>query len=283
MATDVPSGVHRDVDYAVLGFDLAFIAVIALVPVGTQVAVSESTLQAVTHYSGVATPLSLVGHAFVHFSPIGLLWNGIGFLVVSLVAYGMATLIGERLWFLLSLLVVVGLVPLLTGLVDEVVFTNLYSTAVAIRGFSGIVAGVAGLVYVSVLALVRRFYDPVAVGAVGAAIIIWLLVMVSVIYSVATIPQATIAVLVAAGGILLAGGRRASWSVRDVRIDRLGIVVPGVIVVSATLSVATIGLFPATPSVTGSVVNVYSHSSGFGFGVLIAMWGHRYWTQVDWV
>lgn len=274
---------RRTLDVTVLVFDALVVAGPVVVLAIVQFLAPDGTKVALTHVTGVLTPLSLFGHAFVHFSTADLVWNVLGYVVLGLLAYALAIWLDERLWFLLSLVSVLLVVPAVSGGVDEILFAQVFARGpISIRGFSGVVAGTAGLVFVLYLGAIRRLYGPVSAATVGALGVAWFGTVLEVIYSPATIPRALMGLVVALALLITVAGRRTSWSPGPFRRGRLARALLAGVPVALVLTASTVLLFPADPFAVGPTTNVYSHAVGFFTGVVVSIWGHRYWAHLDW-
>lgn len=274
---------RRDLDYAVVAFDFGLIGAIGALVVGFELLASEALKASLTHETGVGTALSLFGHAFVHYAPGDMVWNLLGYLVLSLLAYALALGVDERQWILLSLVSVVVVVPPVTGLSDSVVFGILSpEQSVSIRGFSAVVAGLAGTVFVAYLGLLRRLYDTVVLAIVGGMFLLGLAGVIARLYTTWPPMPFAVSLLVAGGLLVLRGGWRSGWEPGAVDSPRLLVSLLAGVVVGVALFTAVLVLFPAEFERTGSFTNVYGHAAGWFTGMVVAWWGHRYWTRTSW-
>lgn len=275
---------HPLPDYEVVVTDVAFLAIVPILVLLVQFLASVTTKSRLTHEIGAATPLSLFGHAYVHFSLGGLLSNVLGYVVLVVVGYALAIRMGERAWYLLSLTAILVTVPVLTGITDGFVFGSVApSTTVSVRGLSSVVAAVGGLLFVVYLGLLRRVYDFSAAVLGGSALAIALEAGFADGY--ATVPWTWVYALpmLAFAIVCVEGLRRSGWSPRRVGVGPLRTVVTNGTVVTAVLLAAVVVLFPDTLFVGGRFTNVMGHAVGWTGGAVVSWWGHRYWTDVSWM
>ncbi len=273
------------IDWFVLTVDLLALFSLPLLLGIVQFFAPEGVLSLLTYSSEDATFHGLFGHWSVHYSASHLLENVKGYVLLVWMGYLLAWSIEERRWFRLSILTILVVVPpisiLLSSLAFEVIEPGLTYTS---RGASAIVAALLGLLYVLYLGFLHRIYDTRAAISVGGTTLI--LVLLGLLLSVGS-PSPTVVgiILASAGAILLldVGARLLKTRLPAVRwryIVATTVVWYGV---TAVLLVIFVGLFPADPFDGKTITNVFSHAAGFGLGAIIAVWGHRYWTDDSWL
>ena len=138
------------------------------------------------------------------------------------------------------------------------------------RGFSGVVAGFAGLVFVAFLVWVNREFGLAvtqAIGQMGVLLMFWEL---SVIYAgwIDVRVTALVAFGLALSWVLLlrAVSWRDAWDRREAWWGELRLAI-GVGIVLLTVVVA---LFPVDPVSGGTFTNIFAHGAGFVWGGLVA-------------
>lgn len=243
------------------------IAVHALVPPSLQA-------QLAFDHQAVA-PWMVWTHAYVHTDWTHLLTNVAGYLSLGAVAYVLCRRLDARRWFWLTTAAFVVLLPVFVSLSSYVVLGWIGpATLPPERGFSGVVAGFAGFVFVAFLLWVSREAGLAVTQAAGQGVILLMLWELSVIYA------GWEEMLLSSG--LIAGGLGLSWVLifravswpdvwtrRDAWWAELSFAV-GIVVVLLT---AVVALFPAELVSGGMFTNIFAHAAGFlwgGFGAAAA-------------
>ncbi|MFB6134857.1 MAG: hypothetical protein ABEJ55_07705 [Halanaeroarchaeum sp.] len=280
----VPGGPDgTEIDLASVLVDLALLLAVPVGLLSVQVLLSAGAHQSITFYPRSPTPLARIGHAYVHFSTAALFQNLLGYGILAALAYLFAAAVGARRWFRFSLLTVLVVVPLASAVGDQYLLVGTVRGRVAVRGFSAIVAALGGLVLVSYLALVRRALDPRAAGVVGVAFPAGIVATIEATYrSVDSTATALLALAAVAVLVLEAGSRLAQGGWRRTPRGPVAIAAVLGVLVAGVMMALLGGLFPPDPFGGETYTNVYSHALGFAAGVVIGVWGHRYWSPVDW-
>lgn len=284
MKRPLPDGDRPVPDSEVVAFDVALLAFVPTGVIFFHILASSSLKSRLTHEIGASTPLSMFGHAFVHFSFEGMLWNVLGYVVLVSIGYGLAICIGERSWFVLSLAAIVATVPVAAGIIDGVVFESVApATTISVRGLSAVVGGIAGLLFVVYLGLLRRVYDPTAVVLGGSAL--WIALVAAFADGYSSLPRVWVYSLPILAVVIVGieGMRRSGWSPRRIEMEKLRAVFPSTVIVTAALLAAIVVMFPNDLHSGGTFTNVFGHAAGWTVGVVVSWWGHRYWTDVSWV
>lgn len=216
-------------------------------------------------------PWTLWSHAFVHNGWSHLLHNVAGFLAIAGVAYILCRILEARLWFWLTTAGFLTVLPVLVSLSSFMLLGVITPAATPVeRGFSGVVSGFAGLVFVAFLMWVKRKAGLAVTQSVGQMVILLMLWELSVIYIGWIDMQATalIAFGLALSWLLLL--RNLSWQdlweEREAWRTELWLAI-GVVLVLLTVVIA---LFPADLVNSGTFTNVFAHGAGFVWGSLIA-------------
>ncbi len=263
--------------------DVAAVLAVALLLVGVHRLVPASLQEALALRYASPDPLHALTAAYVHFDAAHLHGNVVGYLLASGFAYLCCLAAGERRWFRYSFVALLTLLPVAVSL----------STAWLIggdatgRGFSGVVAGFVGLVFVTAPVLVRRRfgYEPwvawhatAAMTFVVAAALVWMVA--------GTVPPTLAGLLAVGAGLTLVsfvqrgGGRAGLPADRDgwTRLAAAVLATGGILVV---VTAFVTGLFPARLAADGAVTNVLAHYLGLVYGAVLAGWGYRYWSTAS--
>jgi len=258
--------------------DLVGIVVIAAVLVAVHLAVPAGVRDGFALRFAHPDPLHALTAAYVHLNRAHLRGNVLGFLVAGLTAVLIANVTGEERWFRLSVLALVTVLPMADGMTTALVIGG---NAVG-RGFSGVVAGFAGFVLVGAAVVLVRVFD------VERSLAWDVLAVLSLVVAGEIIWAQTGQVPLAVGGLLLVGiaaalwplagaARNGGWSADRAAASRVGAAALSTALLFAVVSWFVVGLFPHVLVSDGTVTNVLAHYLGLVFGVVIALWGYRYW------
>lgn len=229
--------------------------------------------------------VSLYGSSLVHTSTGHLVGNLLGYALLVVLGVAFVVWIGERRWFRFAVLANLLVTPVLVNLTDTLVLSTVAPALLGpVAGFSSVVAGFGGLTVAFYLGLVRRVGDTRAAVAVGGTVLVGLLEAIQLIYVPDSLPTVGL-IAVALGGILALdiGWRVFAAERAAVDIEALGVVVLGGISLLLVLGVLVVMLFPPQPFASPVATNIFSHAHGFAYGLLVGIWGHRYWTDLDWL
>ena len=266
---------------------LAELLLVAGVPVllaGIHLLVPAGRREAVVLDPGAPTPLTLFAAAFVHLDTAHLLGNLAGYTIAVGYGYVLALIAGERRWFWLSFATILLTVPVLTNAtwvaVVRVAFGGL---SLPVRGFSAVVAGFGGLLFVALWVTIRTRRSRATAMDVAWIALLALLAVLEVVYA----DEFLVVVLaLTAVGVGLSAGRLAhrgrTAGVLSGPTERRRLLRDAVIVAAAgvPLGVLVFGLFPGQLAEDGVITNVFAHFIGFAYGLGIARWGFRYWRRL---
>lgn len=220
-------------------------------------------------------PITLLTAAYVHLTDGHLQNNLLGYGSVAIMVYLTCLQIHRRRWFWTSVVALLLIVPVLVSLSSYVILTVQYPTAMQIesRGFSGVVSGFAGFLFVALVAWVRTFYTGERAAYVGQIVAITLAAELLIIYTNSlSIVEVTL-LSVGIGLPLAALGYRTvtSWESSTAALSVHGALDTGyVVLVSIMLGAVVYGLFPEQIVTSGTVTNIYAHFAGFVWGALLA-------------
>lgn len=246
---------------------------------------SPRTKQALFYDPADPDLLGLYGSSLVHTSTGHLVGNLLGFTLLGVLGYAFVVWIEERRWFRLAALTTLLVTPVLVNLTDTLVLRTVAPGLLGpVAGFSSVVAAFGGLTVAFYLGLVRRVSDTRASVAVGGTVVVLLLEAVQVIYVPDSLATAS-AIALALGAILALdlGWRFVVSDGLSIPSEALGITLLGGFTLLLVLGVLVVVLFPPEPFGSPVVTNVFSHAHGFAYGLVIGIWGHRYWTDLDWL
>jgi hypothetical protein len=264
--------------------DAGLLSMLAWVLVGIHVLVPSSVRTQLAFDHAAFIPWTLWTHAYVHDGWSHLVQNVGGFVTLAGVAYILCRVLNARRWFWVSTVAFLMVLPVLVSLSSYVLLGWFVPAAIPVEhGFSGVVAGFAGLVFVAFLMWVNRECGLAVTQAVGQMAVLLMLWELSVIY--AGWINVRVTALVAFGLALSwvlplrAVSWRDAWDRREAWWTELGLAM-GVGIVLLTVVVA---LFPADPVSGGTFTNIFAHGAGFVWGGLVASgaWqGIRRWPQI---
>lgn len=263
---------------------LAIVVIIASLSIAHFV-FSDSLKQTLTYHASNPELHALVGNWLVHISDVHLIGNLEVFALLSLVGYAVTIWMGELRWFRLSLLGNLLITPIVVNSLSSLRLSmTAHGGATSQVGFSGVVAGIAGMVFILFLGLVRRYYEARAVLTVGGTIT--LLLLGEVVYSYSSPTMVTIGIFGTCLVLLvLLDSAERIWrsGLDSVRSRVLAEMLVLGVLVTGTLMVTVSGLFPGDIPQTEPMPNLYGHAVGFVSGGIITFVGHRYWTGLDWI
>lgn len=264
-------------------FELLVVAVVPVLLTGIHVLLPVGLRERVVLDPGAPTLVTLFGSAFVHLDTAHLLGNLTGYTIAVGYAYVLALVAGERRWFWLSFVAILLSIPVLVNASWVVVVSiAIGGLSLPVRGFSAVVAGLGGLLFVAlwVTVLTRRSRGTAMdVAWIGLLSLLAVLEFHYIdVYRVPVLGLTAVGIALSGGRLLrrgLAAGMLAPESRRRVLRDALIVVLGGV-----PLGVLVSGLFPVQLAEDGVITNVFAHFIGFAYGVVIARWGFRYWRRL---
>lgn len=246
------------------------------------VLVPDAVQRSLAFQHDLGRPVKMVTSAYLH-NTVGHLWNNLlGYAAVGGYACVICNGLDERRWFWLTTVVFLTLLPVLVNLSSYALFASFYAgpPLPSSRGFSGVVAGYAGFLYVAALAMVRTAHGRVPARDVRLGLFALLAGEVLFVHSDGVPPVGTALVLALVG---LAVVDLYWWAApagvpatREEWVDLLGAGVR-VGLVAVVLGILVRGLFPPRMLVNGMFRDVFAHAGGLVFGAAIAAWGFRYW------
>lgn len=267
----------------VVGIDLLLLVLVPILLAAIHFLVPPGMEERFVLRPGAVTPLTLFSAALFHLGLDHLLGNLAAYVIGAGYAYLLCLRIGERRWFWFATVSLVLGLPVLVNWTSILLMNGVIGGWMApMRGFSGVSAGFGGLAYVALLIFVNEWSDRRTAVFVGLGVMLLLLWEVLMIYAEGFPTAGTAAMLIGVG--LTLGGvalrwvqyghpsTRAEWR----SVAGIGLVVLWMVVV---LGVLVVGMFPADLVVDGRFTNIFAHTAGFVFGVVIAGWGYRYWRR----
>ncbi|WP_018259209.1 rhomboid family protein [Halomicrobium katesii] len=277
--TPIPDTVDRR-----LVVDAGFLSLLAWILVGIHVLVPSSVQTQLAFDHGAFISWTLWTHTYVHAGWSHLLQNVGGFVAIAGVAYILCRVLDARRWFWVSTVAFLTVLPVLVSLSSYVLLGWFAPAATPVeRGFSGVVAGFAGLIFVAFLVWVNREVGLAVTQAVGQMAVLLMLWELSVIYAgwINVRVTALVAFGIALSWVLLlrAVSVRDIWDRRQAWWTELWLAM-GVGIVLLTVVVA---LFPADPVSDGTFTNIFAHGAGFVWGGIVAggAWqGIRRWLKI---
>ncbi len=211
--------------------------------------------------------------AYVHATPIHLRNNVLGFLAGAPMAYMLCLRARRRRWFHATTAALLVAVPVAVNLANYATLRLWYAgPAPTSSGFSAVVAGVGGFVFVALLVWLRAIYSRSTATFAGALVWLALATTFYVVHADAVDPLLLGVVAVSAALCVLALAAGGAVSLRPDSGQLRGVAVRAVPValVAVLLSTFVIGLFPQQTVRDGMFVNVYAHAAGFVLGVAFA-------------
>jgi len=275
----------RDAVDRQLVVDAGLLSLLAWALVGIHALVPSSVRAQLAFDHTAFVPWTLWTHAYVHGGWTHLLQNVGGFASITGVAYVLCRKINAHQWFWVSIAAFLTVLPVFVSLSSYLLLGWFVPVATPVeRGFSGVVAGFAGLVFVAFLAWINRETGPAVTQAVGQITVLLMLWELSVIYAGRIDLRVT--ALVAFGLVLSCVfllhtvSWRDAWDQRETWWTELRLA----IVVGTVLSTVVIALFPAELVSGGTFTNIFAHGAGFVWGSFVAggAWqGIQRWPQIS--
>lgn len=256
--------------------DLTLLVAVAGLLVAVHELLPAATQARLAFDHGAPRPLTLVTAAYVHADDAHLVGNLLGYGTMTAVTYLVTNHLNRRRWFWWTALCLFLLVPALVNLANYLAlvawFPGLTPTN---RGFSGVVAGFGGFLFVTAVVFVGDEYGRSVAVYVGEAVGLLVLALVTA--------RASGSLSVLSAGLVLIGLTTAVFGVRlEVRRGRASavagrarrrVLADALFAGSlfALVGILVYGLVPTTVVVDGRLTNVFAHGAGFGFGVLLAL------------
>lgn len=248
--------------------DISLILAVALLLGTIHFLVPESIQARLAFDHAAFDPFTLLTSAYVHNSRQHLTGNVVGYLLAVPPAYALCWQAGERQWFRRSFLICLAVLPVLVSLTSYAIIQLQFPAFDPVsRGFSGVVAGFGGVLFVAMYLFLHERFDRHLSGTIVISVLLLLLVEVDTIYAGTVRPL--VAGLVVVGIILslVRYGRASGWhGGRPLESQKAVVVGITVGLTVAVLSMLVFGLFPATLVKGGSVTNIFAHAAGFIYG-----------------
>ncbi len=225
-------------------------------------------------------PFTYITASYLHIDQHHLSGNVLAYLAGAGLCYVLCLAIDERRWYWLTFLSLLVVVPFLTAWANMNVYVDLLPN-VPTRGFSDIASAFIGFLCVATLAFVRALYSRLTTIYVSLLVFGVVVAELLAMY-VRPIPTelAVVALVALFVGIGWNGWQRYRADSFDIRVAAGSTVVVAVLVGCIFFIVGA--MFPADVVTDRTFTNVYAHGTGFGLGVIIAGWGHRYWAHTEW-
>jgi membrane associated rhomboid family serine protease len=272
---DAPPGADAGrppLDPRAVATDLALVAVVPAVLVGVHLFLPPGVRDGLAFRHGVLAPSTFLTGAYVHLDDAHLWGNLTGYAIASLYAYGLAVQAGRRRWFRVTFLALVVVLPVpvhaASALAFDAVAPHLDPVS---RGFSGVVGGFVGFVFVAFVGFVRSRYGRRRAVAAGAAVAILLLLEVDAIYRGVRRPTVALALV---GAVVIAATARRTAAGSTTPREPAHPVGDGLValLVVAVLAALVYNLFPPPGALVtdGGVTGVVAHAAGVLGGVVLA-------------
>lgn len=262
--------------------DLLALGAVAALLAAVQFVLLPGTQARLAFRNDLADPLGALTAAYVHLDRPHLLGNLLGYALAAGATYGLCLRLGERRWFRLSTVTLLVAAPVLVNLTSAAVLGVVLGGRFVPtnRGFSGVVAGFGGFLFVALFVTLRRAWGRLPALYLSLLVVLGLVGELLLIY--APWPPLLGGGLVLLGVALgLAGLARESHR-RGLPGEGYGprrafaASLPPVLAV-VVLAVLVYGLFPERLVAGGRFVNVVAHGAGLLYGAALSGWGYRYW------
>lgn len=252
--------------------DAALLFAVAAVLVGAHVLLSPGAKNALSfHHAGVR-PHAMLTAAYVHVGLVHLAGNVGGFVAAAGMAYLVCLSMGRRGWFYATLPWLLVAVPVLANGASLLATRAWYPEVPVIsRGFSAVVAGAGGFVFVALVALLERDRGRDAAVFVGG-LVATLLLAIAYLRSVDALATPVLATLGVGGAVTGAG---AALSLRDEeagdrQATRLGGRAIPLLLIVVLLCSLVAGLFPTETAHGNYRTDVVAHGVGLLAGTAVA-------------
>jgi len=207
--------------------------------------------------------------AYVHASASHLSGNLFGYFLAVSYTYWLCLHTNRRRWFQRTTIALLLFTPIVVNIGNVLAFgTVLPEVEGYSRGFSGVVGGFGGFLLVAFVVAVKDTYGSELAEVVGVSLVLFLLLLVSLVYSGGI--QPIVAGLVAVGiGLQVIGTLyERDWELPTVDVTSQAFafqVVSGGLVVTV-LAVLVLLLFPAALVEGGTFTNIVGHGVGIVTG-----------------
>jgi hypothetical protein len=212
--------------------------------------------------------------AYIHASNIHLYGNLAGYAMTSAYAYALSLNSGGLRWFRQTIIGSVLAIPVLTNITSYILLSWQFPEIDPVsRGFSGVVAGLGGVLLVALYRALRVKYNGDLAWTVCFSLFLLLMQLIDIQYSGGL--RLPVTGLVGLGIAIVFGryvyGHDLTVETRD-DLRRIGFGSLLVVLVGIVLVVLVLGLFPQAEALVenGQFTNIYAHAAGFLWGLVIA-------------
>ncbi|WP_157745901.1 hypothetical protein [Halorubrum trapanicum] len=211
--------------------------------------------------------------AYVHASVSHLSGNLIGYFLAVGFAYGLCLHTNRRQWFRRTTIALLLVTPIVVNVGNLLAFgTFLPENTGYSRGFSGVVGGFVGFLLVAFVVAVKDTYGSELAKVVGESLVLFLMLLVSVVYSGGIQPLVAGLVTFGIGLQVIGTLYERDWELPMVDVASRAFafrVVSGGLVVTV-LAVLVVSLFPVGLVEGGTFTNIVGHGVGLIVGVLVS-------------
>jgi len=261
--------------------DFAAILAIPILLAGIHYLVPGSVKHTLAFAHDQFTLYTLLTAAYIHAGQAHLFNNILAYLLAAFYTYWLCMAANHRRWFWRTFGLLLLLLPILVSITSYTAFSMWFPKLSPVsRGFSGVTAGFAGFLLVSLAVFVRERYSKTLGNVLGS--FIFLVVMATIDYIYAGRIRIIMGGLLAAGIMLM-----VRLSLQEVEIDldnlerREVLIDAGYVTLGwAVLISMVIAMFPAEISQNGSTTNIVAHAMGFLLGLgtsVLTKAGERLW------
>ena len=209
--------------------------------------------------------------AFVHSSNSHLLGNVVGYLITTLYAFALCLYVDERRWFRRTVIAAILILPIPVNLVSYTFFQLRYPEVSPVsRGFSGVVAGLAGFLLVALAVYVANRYNNELGQVVGLSVFLLVMAEIDFIYARGFRPLVVGLVVLGIGLQIGTYLWQHSFDVEQFFNRWVLLDVVGVVFVIGVPSFVIVSLFPSDIGGGGSFTNIIAHAAGFLLGILLS-------------
>lgn len=255
-----------------LTLDISLILSVAFLLVAVHFLVNKPVQGHLAFNHTVFNPLTLLTSAYVHASIKHLTGNLFGYLITVLYAYFLCWQVGEQPWFRRSFVASLVVLPVLVSLTSYAIIQIRYPTFDPVsRGFSGVVAGFGGVLFVTLYVFLRERFDRNLAGTIAISVLLLLLVEVDTIYAGTVRPLvAGLATVGVALSLVRYVRGKDLIPASDIEFPALADIGVTALLAIGVLSWLVVGLFPAVLVQGGTVTDIFAHAAGFLYGGVLS-------------
>lgn len=255
--------------------NLILVALGALALCAIQYGLPLHLRQAATLSTTTPTFTTLITSSYVHLSSSHFLDNLLAYLACGTLTCLLCHTLGRPTWYHRTFLALVTLGPLLSSILTLQLLRFVFPTLpIVTYGFSGVVAGFAGFLFVILFVLLRDTYDK-WIASYSIILVVAGAVSMLLVRYVSPLPSTELGVIAVSACISLAGignqVRRIDFTTQST--PSLQAIILGVLILllAVLCLVFVAALFPAIPASGGATTNVYAHASGVLVGAVLAV------------